>query len=214
MSLPVLSLEVVIFNLEDAFLALQGVSRYIHSIFIREDFVVNEGVNVLNVLQFRYPKKKIVLNLSRKVKIDSFLEKVIKKTTVNSFVLVNHSDSSFFQKLCHFLHLQKKQIIIMGQKIDLPFLKKYQIKHFLYYKSKKDNSGWNASDLEQIKLLKENGFFVSVGAIIDSDIEHFKNVSVDEFLVSEEVCYSFNPIQTCKLIYSKIKEIYPKKAVN
>ena len=207
--LPLLSLKITNFNLDNVFLILQGVSRYVSSIIFGQELVENEGFEVLNFLQSRYPSKKIILDISDKTEIDTFVKTVVQKTKIKFFVVSSQDYSVQFHKLCQFIQENNKVIIFSGNKIDLDFLQKFKIDHVFYYRfSKKGAINWNSHDFEQIEFLCKNNIFVTVGDLDSGSIKKFSNIWIDEFLIGKEICYSFNPVQTCKLIYSEIKQTY------
>ncbi|WHP39194.1 MAG: hypothetical protein QJQ54_00970 [Mollicutes bacterium] len=49
---------------------LQGISRYIEEIHVQEPLIQNEGIDILAFLKARYPKKKIVVDISTAKKLD------------------------------------------------------------------------------------------------------------------------------------------------
>lgn len=116
---------------------------------------------------------------------------------------------SSFKEVFQFINSNGKKIIFSGNKFDLNLLKKFNINHVLYYRFPTDEETvWIKNDFDQIQLLRDNGIFVTVGDVGANSIKQFKNIWIDEFLVAKEINYSFNPVQTCKLIYSQVKEVY------
>lgn len=209
MKLPFLSLKIIDCNLESVFLILQGVSRYISSIVVNESLVKNEGLEVLTLLQSRYPAKKIILDISQKQEIDTFVRTVVEKTGIKFFIVANSVPSLAKEKLCQFIVAKDKKVVLSGKAVDLTFLNKFGIDHVFHLHSPSTQDEiWTKTDFEQIQLLRKNNVFVTAGDVGAADIPKFEGVWVDEFLVSKEVCYSFNPVQTCKLIYSEIKKTY------
>lgn len=213
MKLPFLGIDIINDNLKETLGVLQGISRYVHSIFIREELVQKEGPKVLTFLLERYPDKNIVLNISDKKEKDNFIESVIKETNVKSFVLNGTNRGKKFEALCSFLKRKKKKIIFCKSSPKSKIAEKFRIQNFFYFKpeNKINLDYWNQEDLKKLKQFRKKKHSLIVGSILAKDIKSFKQFWIDEFLVCEEVCYSFNPIETCKAIYSEIKKNYTKK---
>lgn len=141
MKIPQLGLRIISFNLENVFLILQGVSRYISSIILNPKLVLNEDIEVLKLLASRYPAKKVILDLSEKTKVDDFVHKVVKDSSINCFIISgkDYSDAEH-NKLCRFLIDNKKEIILTGTKFDLVFLQQMQIRNVIYHRRVKNKS--------------------------------------------------------------------------
>ena len=134
MKLPLLSLNIASSDLESVFLVLQGVSRYVSSIILSEKLVLNEGSDVLSLLQSRYPSKKIILDISKKNKVDDFVRNVVQNSVIDCFVVSKGHHMSSFKEVFQFINSNGKKIIFSGNKFDLNLLKKFNINHVLYYR--------------------------------------------------------------------------------
>ncbi len=211
MNFPCLSIEIINSSLSETLSVLQGVSRYVESIFIKKKLIEKEGIKVIDFLIERYPNKKIILNITDWKKKDEFILSIIKKTKIKNFLISGGNDNDF-KELCLFLEKKKKKLFFFGNNFDLSLLQELKIKDIFYYKpeNKKKLNYWNNNDLKNIENLIKKEFYVTVGNILEKDIENLSKQKISQFVVSEEICYSFNPIETCKLIYSKIKKYYPK----
>ncbi|WHP39193.1 MAG: hypothetical protein QJQ54_00965 [Mollicutes bacterium] len=59
-----------------------------------------------------------------------------------------------------------------------------------------------------MKSLIKKGFFLLIGDININNLASLNKLHAVGFTISDEVCYSFNPIETSKRIYLKIKDEY------
>lgn len=210
MSLPYIGISLINKNKDEVLNVLQGISRYINTIYVNKILLEKEGIEFLIFLNKRYPKKKIILDLSDVENIDENFLKIIKKSKINEFVLSLKMPRDNLNKAIKILKENRKEIILKGIKFDIDFLIENQIKKIFFYKNSESIKlkFWNENQIKKINELIDKKFYVIVGDVVEEVINEFDEVFVQEITIGKEVCYSFNPIKTCKNICLLLKEIF------
>lgn len=189
---------------------LQGISRYIEEIHVQEPLIQNEGIDILAFLKARYPKKKIVVDISTAKKLDENYSNWIKRSSIKTFIIASDLTPTNFKEMVTFLREHKKNIIVKGQKFSNHQLQKFDIQKVFFYRPqpKKQDRIWTQNEYLQMKSLIKKGFFLLIGDININNLASLNKLHAVGFTISDEVCYSFNPIETSKRIYLKIKDEY------
>ncbi len=217
MNNPTLSVRIKKNSLRDVFSFLQGISRYIDAIYIDRSIIEKEGLNVINQLISRYPKKKIIFE----IKFDHknffvFLDVLLKKTNLLFYAIffpheqnLTSKDIERINKL--FSKTSIKPTFFVNQNNYDQFCDLH-LEHLGYYKNLDDleDNEWGMKDFNALEKINKSKKTLKIFNINNKSLVKLKvnNINVNEIITGSDVTFSFNPIESCKKIYLTMKEIF------
>ena len=216
---PLLSVRIEKSSLREVLQVLQGISRYISSIYISKKIVDNEGLGVLDLLVLRYPKKRIFFEVPYNKNFWIFLDILLKKTKLQNFAIILERkciETTALNQLKQLLHKHKKNYVFFvaadNFMDNFPCLNVGQIDKIVYYKTMQDlcEITWNTKDWQNLQQIYHPQRQLKIANLTYKALKDFKthNLQIHEFIFDSEITFSFNPVESCKKIYLAIKEIY------